>query len=63
MIATAAILSAIALILFGWSRKCRHEWREVKSVRVFDDPDDKMATGTKYIQRCMKCGKMKQATL
>ncbi|MEZ7136844.1 hypothetical protein [Komagataeibacter sp. SM21] len=62
MIAAAAILSATALILFGWSRKCRHKWVEVRSMRMFDNPDD-LPVGTKYIMRCTKCGKMKQVTL
>ncbi|GAN86362.1 hypothetical protein Gain_0027_037 [Komagataeibacter intermedius TF2] len=62
MIVAAVILSATALILFGWSRKCRHEWIEVKSVWMFDNPDD-LPIGTKYIQRCTKCGKMKQVAL
>jgi len=61
MIAAAAILSATALILFGWSRKCRHEWKEVERVRMLDDLGDPV--GTKYIRRCTKCGKMKQVTL
>ena len=62
MIAATAILSATALILFGWSRKCRHEWEVMDEWQMMEKDYD-LPVGTKYIQRCMKCGKMKQVTL
>ncbi|MFT8720606.1 hypothetical protein [Acetobacter sp.] len=58
----ATILSTTALILFGWSRKCRHEWETIKERRMMEDGYD-YPVGTKYIQRCTKCGTMKQVTL
>ncbi|WEQ51195.1 hypothetical protein LV478_11705 [Komagataeibacter oboediens] len=62
MIATATILSATALILLGWSRTCRHEWEVMDEWQMMEDGHD-YPVGTKYIQRCTKCGKMKQVTL
>ena len=62
MIATAAILSATTLILFGWSRKCRHEWEVMDEWQMMERDYD-FPVGTQYIMRCTKCGKMKQVTL
>ena len=62
MIITAAILFATALILFGWSRKCRHEWEHVAQSTVMKK-GSVYPVGTQYIQRCTKYGKMKQVTL
>lgn len=58
MIIAATILSITAMILFGWSRKCRHEWEIVRAERMYGFKE-----GIKYILRCTKCGKMKQVTL
>lgn len=62
MISATAILSVTALILFGWSRKCRHQW-EVMDEWEMMEGDRKRPVGIQYVQRCTKCGKIKQVTL
>ncbi|GBR23074.1 hypothetical protein AA0616_2436 [Komagataeibacter nataicola NRIC 0616] len=55
------ILSAAALIPFGWSRQCRHEWQVIATEwSVVNGP---LPVATKGVKRCTKCGKMKRVKL
>lgn len=35
--------------------RCEHNWEEVSTVSVYDDPFNKMPCQTKWIYRCTKC--------
>ena len=61
VIHAAIILSATAVALFWWSRKCKHEWAVLKVIRVWNkDVSGSMPVATKYVMQCKKCGAIKK---
>ena len=38
---------------------CKHDWKLLDKVRMWENENDKYALGTKWTYRCKKCGWVK----
>lgn len=60
------ILVSIAIFLFLVPKQvkekwgCKHDWEEIKKIRVFDEFSDTIPSHYEYLFKCKKCGKLKK---
>ena len=45
------MLKLLWLLIFGWKRKCKHEWSDKEKIENND--------GITYVQECSKCNKLR----
>ena len=54
------ICGIVFLILSYWlETRCKHKWVLYKRVDIYDEPDDTMPTGSKLVDKCENCGKLR----
>ena len=56
------IISSILLLPQGIREKwcCKHDWEEIKKIRVFNEFSDIIPDHYEYLFKCNKCGKLKK---
>lgn len=38
---------------------CTHKWKVIKTISLFDGPNDSMPASTQYVLQCEYCGNIK----